>query len=210
MMSISDLDSIPLPAEYQRIEYALGNHTASNIDTGIPGDNDNLRFLFSVSANRFSEYARFFGNYIDEASNCWRVIYSTIDTDFYVCHNVRAGASPRIRLDSSAVDRKLTFYLSDEESYCLVDGEKFFRNSNGYKDGTTNNTNIDFGERKVSTGSTSSSSRRKWYYFRAWDGNTLIRNYLPCYRKSDNKVGFYDTVNKTFNLSTGSADFMLP
>lgn len=37
-----------------------------------------------------------------------------------------------------------------------------------------------------------------------------VRNYIPCYRRLDNKPGMYDTVNHTFNTNAGhGADFTL-
>ena len=38
----------------------------------------------------------------------------------------------------------------------------------------------------------------KIYYFKIWDNGTLVRSYIPCIRKSDNKVGFYEEVNGDF------------
>ncbi len=40
--------------------------------------------------------------------------------------------------------------------------------------------------------------RLRLYSCQIWDGNTLIRDFVPCYRKSDNEVGLYDIVNDVF------------
>ncbi|MBR3209196.1 MAG: hypothetical protein IKN65_00125 [Clostridia bacterium] len=42
------------------------------------------------------------------------------------------------------------------------------------------------------------------YYAKIWDNETLIRYYIPCYRKSDNAIGMYDLVNKTFTEGVGT------
>ena len=44
--------------------------------------------------------------------------------------------------------------------------------------------------------------------FKFWSGDTLLRDYKPCIRLSDNKPGFYDLVNQTFNPSIGAKDFI--
>lgn len=51
----------------------------------------------------------------------------------------------------------------------------------------------------------------KCYSFKAWDDNdNLIRNLVPCYRKSDYKPGMYDLVNNVFYVNQGtSEDFIL-
>ena len=56
--------------------------------------------------------------------------------------------------------------------------------------------------------STTVPSNRFHDYVKIWKQGSLVRNYIPCYRKSDNKAGFYDTVNHTFNPSIGSAEFV--
>jgi len=42
-----------------------------------------------------------------------------------------------------------------------------------------------------------------------WDGTTLVRNMIPCYRRSDLKPGMYDTVNNVFYTNSGSGEFIL-
>ena len=44
----------------------------------------------------------------------------------------------------------------------------------------------------------------EWYYFKIYKGNELIANFIPCYRKSDNKVGFYDSVSGKFHEGTNA------
>ena len=39
------------------------------------------------------------------------------------------------------------------------------------------------------------------YYFKIWDNDALVRDYVPCVRVSDNVAGLYDKVNKTFVTS---------
>lgn len=44
----------------------------------------------------------------------------------------------------------------------------------------------------------------KIYYCKIYNGNTLVRNFVPCYRKSDNVVGLYDAVNNVFYTNAGT------
>lgn len=44
------------------------------------------------------------------------------------------------------------------------------------------------------------------FYCKMWDNNgTLIRHYIPCYKKSDGTPGMYDVVTGTFNAGEGSS-----
>lgn len=61
------------------------------------------------------------------------------------------------------------------------------------------------------------------YYYNSWDnygyyklygfkvfkgnGSTLVKNYVPCYRKSDNVIGLYETVQGQFITGTGTGSF---
>ena len=47
----------------------------------------------------------------------------------------------------------------------------------------------------------------KMYYCKIWDGDTLIRDFMPCYRKADGVIGMYDRVNNKFYKNAGSGSF---
>lgn len=40
------------------------------------------------------------------------------------------------------------------------------------------------------------------------ESNTLVRNFIPCYRISDNEIGMYDTVNDVFYTNQGTGTFV--
>lgn len=46
-------------------------------------------------------------------------------------------------------------------------------------------------------------------YFRIFENNVLVRNFIPCYRKSDNKPGMYDLVSGQFFVNQGTGDDFL-
>ena len=47
----------------------------------------------------------------------------------------------------------------------------------------------------------------KIYSCKIYESNTLIRNLIPCYRKSDNVAGMYDALNKKFYENQGAGVF---
>lgn len=47
----------------------------------------------------------------------------------------------------------------------------------------------------------------KYYYFRIYDNWTLVRNFMPCYRKSDSVIWLYDLVNDQFYTNAWSWSF---
>lgn len=50
----------------------------------------------------------------------------------------------------------------------------------------------------------------KTFSSKIWQNGTLIRNLVPCVRKSDSKPGMYDTVTKTFYTNAGTDEFIVP
>ena len=51
----------------------------------------------------------------------------------------------------------------------------------------------------------------KLYSFKVYTrNNVLTYDCIPCYRKSDNATGVYDTVHKTFFGNNGTGEFVIP
>ena len=50
--------------------------------------------------------------------------------------------------------------------------------------------------------------KAKLYYCKIWDDETLVRDFIPCYRKADNVVGMYDLVNRVFYTNAGTGEFI--
>lgn len=44
--------------------------------------------------------------------------------------------------------------------------------------------------------------------FKIYDNNILVRDFIPCYRKSDNEIGLYDLVNNEFYTNQGTGTFI--
>ena len=45
------------------------------------------------------------------------------------------------------------------------------------------------------------------YSCKIYEGENLVRNFIPCYRKSDGEIGLYDLVNDVFYTNQGSGAF---
>ena len=52
-------------------------------------------------------------------------------------------------------------------------------------------------------------SKTKVYSFKIYDGATLVRYFIPCYRKADNVAGMYDIVNDVFYTNAGTGEFIV-
>ena len=68
-------------------------------------------------------------------------------------------------------------------------------------------TNI-FGTKNITIFKTNMGySSLKLYYFKIYDGETIVRNYIPCYRNYDNAVGLYDLISKRFYCNSTEYNF---
>lgn len=45
------------------------------------------------------------------------------------------------------------------------------------------------------------------YSFKIYESSSLLHNYIPCYRNSDNEVGLYDLITNTFLTNAGTGSF---
>ena len=59
-------------------------------------------------------------------------------------------------------------------------------------------------------GSASASAEGNLYRMTIKENDVIVRDYIPCYRKSDSKPGLYDIVNKQFYTNAGSGEFSFP
>ena len=50
---------------------------------------------------------------------------------------------------------------------------------------------------------------QKLYSCQFYDSNVLVRDFVPCYRKSDNVIGLYDLVNGVFYTNAGTGTFIV-
>lgn len=46
------------------------------------------------------------------------------------------------------------------------------------------------------------------YYFKIYDSEILVRDFIPCYRNSDNEAGLYDLINNVFYTNQGTGKFI--
>lgn len=45
------------------------------------------------------------------------------------------------------------------------------------------------------------------YYFQIYDGDEMVRDFIPCYHESDGEIGMYDIVNDVFYANAGTGTF---
>lgn len=171
---------------YSPIEYLNFTGTSTQlIDTGYkPNNNTTVEVKTNVTGTgkwlcggRESTAKNIYGLYINSGTNLW--------------YQYSVGGSSAATPDLVNTDR----IIKTDKNILYVDGvvkqtkdvATFQSTVNMYIGTINTNGSLDG---RYFTG--------KIYYFKIWDNGTLVRSYLPCIRKSDNKVGFYEEVNGDF------------
>lgn len=196
------LCSSDLPSEYQEVEY-LESQGEQWIDIGI--DYDTIGSKLSVETSIYYDQTITSNQYIfGSAASSGRYLNPRIETNNTMTV-VTGGGSANLVIQGISIGSFTKKDLTFE-----VDGKNFKvhannRNYTGTASGTPTSTgNIAL----FGLNSASSSFAGRIYYFRLYDGTgVLIRNLVPCYRKSDNEAGVYDLVNDVFYTNSGEGAF---
>lgn len=195
-----------LPNEYEQVEY-ISSSGSQYIDTEISGNNNNLTFDIKyswVTLPASGAYAYVIGAYENENSVSTRILqYGPSTTYFNI--NTKAGGGSGVYNVTRSVGTIYNELLSSS-------GTRLTYNSNGTVtnkdyvagDDIDNNVCVFASSRKTAY------SKIKLYYLKIHDGGNLVRDFIPCYRKSDGVRGLYDTVYGKFYTNAGSGTFGIP
>ena len=183
-----------IPVEYQEVEYIESTGT-QYIDTNINANNLNLKFesKYVMSSTQSTTYPRLFGAqnnttlialgsrywYGDSSNNKSAILTEKWDD---LIHTLKA--------DNKGI------YIDND----LYELENIPTTTPVIK---TPNILLFTGDSTVMQ----QYSSAKIYYFKIYDNDDLIRNFIPCYRKSDNVVGMYDTISDKFYINSGTETF---
>ncbi len=193
---------LKLPIEYQEVDYIESTGT-QYIDTAyIPSNKTGLEIVaigispssFSLSAGgtwffgaRAGYLNRAFGSYYNPSEK--KFYYAFGDTMLSASYTTLYENTKTIRVDATGlyVDEKQILKVSASAFTAPVSLILFGLNNNG--------TNISHTSYKV-------------HCCKIWDNGTLVRDFIPCYRKSDGKVGMYDLVTDELYYNNGSGEFL--
>ena len=195
-----------LPPEYQQVEYLQSSGT-QYINTGInaaSGDiiDVTIHFIGLNIANK-----AIMGSQKDNSgNNRTAVIFGYNGNANYV-----SIASGNVSASASATK----FYARDysEALFRIDDQAKMITGtcngvaltSQAYGGNLCTSSILLFNNNRANI--TEQISSASLYYFKCIINGSVIRELVPCYRKSDNKPGMYDLVTNTFFTNAGTGEF---
>ena len=194
-----------LPKGYTQVDYIESSGT-QYIDTGyIPTIYDSIETKFSTT-NSPSDT-----NLYGSRKN------NTGKEDYTIWINTSTNKGIAVHFPISATERKDTgwFYknniidnsliLKVTPEACYVNNEKLYTFSDVRTEYDGTYTAYLFCRNDV--GISRAKAKIKLYYFKLWNGENLVRDFIPCYRNSDNEIGLYDLVNNVFYTNQGTGTF---
>lgn len=186
VVTIKKAKEVGVSEKYKVVDYVETNGT-QYIDTGFK-PNQNTRVVVDFKADNIAQHV--WGSRIEWRNNsflcCW-------ETNFDWCVQINASNFNGGAFDANArhtVEMSCTEFKVDGTTTATYSVDAFQ---------CTNNLLI----ASVQNSEQSENFVGKYYSFKVYDGNNLVRDYVPV-KNSQGVYGLYDKINDTFSSSTGS------
>lgn len=208
MSKVSTQNDKILPTEYTQVEYIESTGT-QYIDTGIKLDVNygfDIKLYTTNDIVQTNVYGCIFGGRDSSGLNEYQLTtFRTIA--------LKGTGTLRWGGNSSGKHLPVNFEYNTIEQCSLRN--KVFTGPDGTQSSITVDSNASnyncylFGLNNGSSGFAQSGAGCRIYYLKLYNGDTLVRDFIPCYRNSDNVAGFYDYVNKVFYTNQGTGSFII-
>lgn len=195
---VYEKDGSVLPAGYELCDYIEGTIEGDNgayIDTGIKASSE-LRIVAKVYNTTSSVYGYLWGARDANTTKRFECYYYTDFTQGFFVSGSTFDTSYRT---PTALVREVDV----NKHRIIYDGNTI---TSSTTDTWTNPYNLLIGCYNH-IGVPHACAAARYYYLKIYNGNTLIRDYIPAYKTSAGKYGLYDLVNDTFVSSSGAAEF---
>lgn len=187
-----------IPDEYLHVEYIEANGTQW-IDTGLNMNGDYTLYMdgyipagkTGVLLNGYSSNTERQGATFSADNNSYDFYWYGLD------------GSMNETLITGGFDLKHRFQVvQDKNGITLSQHHHNVYDTYSGTGGTTNQSLYMF-----NTGANSNYKNGALYHAKVYDGGVEIRNFIPCYRKADHKLGMYDTIEGVFYENAGTGTF---
>ena len=189
-----------LPSEYQEVEWIEKTARNSYIKTGVIG-NGELLFTCKMLITQVNNGAPFFGSY-GRYQRCYLLLQN--NGGKIGCSYVTSDYADIVLTKDVIYDAITDFKVGEQK--LTINGVDVLNTSKQNTLRTDRELYL-FGYNYDGTFDDSRSSYIKLYSATITQDGVLVRNFVPCYRKSDGEIGMYDTVSKTFYANSGTDVF---
>lgn len=180
---------------YQLVDYVSPNGSGAYINTGYnPRSNTTIVSTFSYTA--VTSGRRFYG--ANDATNQYGLGISS--SNYYVIRY--SNGSNTINTNGKFVANTIIKFNQTPNVTTATDGSITYT-TNTYSQSNNVNRGLTIFAVNTSGGVVNQYPTARLYEMEIYEGSTIIHHYYPCYRKSDNVVGVYDSVDSVFITATG-------
>ena len=190
-----------LPRAYQRVEW-IESHGTEYVDTGIKMQPS----YYLETTMALTEL----GSFVQYGA------IQQVGSDYARCHYGYAT-------NPASIANKLIMYANKEGDGAIIEPDTNYHKYYCYKSGSYFISGVDdttfsttffqypnvnqclFARNFNGVVGNLCKSRLKSHIIK--DGSNFIQNLIPCYRKSDNVIGLYDTINDKFYINQGTGTF---
>ena len=181
-----------LPSEYQQVEYIESTGT-QYINTGyIPQINTKVEARF-YETSKYENYPKLFGSEVLNQNQSFKV---DLRNPFVI------GYSNKEYTTNIGCSIETMYDISFQLNELKVNTDTYSFSNTAF---TGTYPIFIFASNRA--GSVLEYSAVRIYSFKIYTGTTLAMDFIPCYRKSDNVIGMYDTINNVFYINAGTGTF---
>jgi hypothetical protein len=193
---------VRLPNTYQEVEYIQSSWSAGTwqfIRTWYKA-NQNTAVEMSASANSVSS----------DTNACFYCSRTWGTTATFTCFRI----GNKLRHDYNTTPQSNVYTISANTIYKIYANKNLFYVNDTLVDTRTAGTfSSSYAMLLLASNNGGDSTNidncfnGKLYYCKIWDNGTLVRDFIPCYRKSDNVIWMYDLANNQFYTNAWSGSF---
>lgn len=190
-----------LPSAYQQVEYIESSGTQW-IDTGVTATQNTKSQIKFMSLEYTWDVIYWMYNWNDNADYRlfngynWTPASSNIGACIFDFNSSRIESGTGVLNTNQIFELELgNYYVKDISTWTNIVSWTAISSYTSSRTITLNNYN------------NSTYPKTRWYYVKIRDWDTLVRDFVPCYRESDWVIWLYDLVNSTFYTNSWSWTF---
>lgn len=191
-----------LPSEYQQVEYIQSSGVQYIADTIDLDENVDIKAEIEIVSFPTTSEAGLFGKRGSGASNNNISARISSSNQIVLDFNNSTWTAYRLTVNDCVINKKYKIIINKNER-SVYDGSTLLGTNN-----TVNNDTISLSDFPIfQTNYSTYKGSIRVYTFIIKENGTLVRNFIPCYRKADNVIGLYDKVNGVFYTYPGETPF---
>ena len=191
-----------IPKEYQQVEYIETTGT-QYIDSGVPLKNG-LKIIVDWIYKDADSGNSYTGGHIGSPGNRWLIGSQRQNNNYFFAVGT-GNTTTGFKFGNRDI---VEAYWENKASYIKVNGVQSTSSFNHLA--LADEPDYTFYMGAVNrNGSASSIPKLTIYSWKFYQNDVLIRDFIPCYRKTDNRAGLYDLVENKFHTYQGSGALLM-